>query len=263
MFYLKPCRVGIIKDVAENPKGEQEFEGVLDRSCVCRSQQVTPGLGRGFKKRKKKELRSSLPAPVWSQVDKTPETEFAFTAASVPSGSPSNQTDCVKIFRSHQRRIHWWGALWTQPPSIPERDGGGEQTVITNASVFGLWLLLPQNKYVLKGRVFTDITAYQRPQAAFELSWAKNSLGSLPPRRRARSMLRNSAFLKHNITAHVLVPKTFPKQENLLDFPVKDKNYLECMNVHIWCGICNSFCVLVCPPHINCFNMTLMPHWEN
>lgn len=52
MFYLKPCRVGIIKDVAENPKGEQEFEGVLDRSCVCRSQQVTPGLGRGFKKKK-------------------------------------------------------------------------------------------------------------------------------------------------------------------------------------------------------------------
>lgn len=88
----------------------------------------------------------------------------------------------------------------------------------------------PQNKYVLKAWVFVDITVYhiQSPQAIFEPGPVKNSLGPLSPRRRTNSVKRNDAFLNHDITASVLVPKTFTKiRENVLDFLVKDKVVIE------------------------------------
>lgn len=231
---MKWCRGWIITHIAENPKGEQEFERALDRSCVSGTVQVITShswTGVGVLKKKPK-LCSSLPAPVWSQVDTMLEAEFAFTAASVPSGSPSNQTDCVKVFCFHHRRIHSWRALWTRP-SRTQR-GGGEWTVRTYASVFGLWLLLPQNKYVLKGRVFTDITPYQRLQAAFELGQVKNSLGSLPPGRSTRSALRNSAFLKQQHSPRPCPTDFLKTREKSAGFPCKGQSYLECMNGHIW-----------------------------
>lgn len=118
-----------------------------------------------------------------------------------------------RLFCFHQRRIRLWRALWTRPGRTRRGSrGGAEQTVITYASVFDGWLLLPQNKYVLKGRAFADITSSIR---RLLLKRVKNSLVPLPPRRRTSSALRNDAFLKQDITAHVLVPKTFPKQEKI------------------------------------------------
>lgn len=166
---------------------------------------------------------------------------MAFTAAPGPSGSLSNQTDCVKIFRFRQRRS---GGLLGADPAGP-REGGREQTVRTEASVFVLRLLLPQNKYVLKGRVFTDITAYR---AAFESGRVRNSLGSLPPRRRTRSALTMSAFLKL-ITAYVLVPKTFPKHEkSCWIFLSWTEKTLQSLSGPSWGAFWNHFCVLVGSP---------------
>lgn len=84
-------------------------------------------------------------------------------------------------------------------------------------SFFGLWLQLPQNKYVLKAWVFIDITAYQiqSPQAIFEPGTVKNRPGSPSPRRRTNSVKRHDAFLNHDIITHVLVPKTLPQKQKM------------------------------------------------
>lgn len=115
----------MIKLVAENPRGEQEFERVRDPASVAAMVQVTTshfwtGVG----------VSRSLPAPVWSQVDETPETEFAFTAASVPSGSLQIRPVCEVVGSTRQ------GLFEPDPAGPKEREG--EQTAITYASVFGL-----------------------------------------------------------------------------------------------------------------------------
>lgn len=180
------------------------------------------------------ETHSAPPSPVWSTCNRLKHSASSLLlqllqlqeriiVRLLKSGFSAVLVRPASMWRGFTRR-----PLWTQwePVCVCV----WQQTILTYASLFGLWLPLPQNKYVLKAWVFVDITVYhiQSPQAIFEPGPVKNSLGPLSPRRRTNSVKRNDAFLNHDITASVLVPKTFTKiRENVLDFLVKDKVVIE------------------------------------
>lgn len=156
------------------------------------------------------------PAPLWRTCNRL-EIEFALTAGSVTSGSLSGCFGQILWgFSVLIRGGFTWEGLSEPDPvgaTVCVCEKESTHTLLTYTPLFGLWLLRPQNKSVLKAWVFIDITVHQiqSPQAIFEPGPVKNRSGPLSPRRRTNSVRRHDAFLKHNTSAHVLVPKTLPK----------------------------------------------------
>lgn len=136
--------------------------------------------GVGLKRRKRErkhrlrcERRSSLLSLVWRQVDRSLGSLGGRFHSCFCSTRITFKSDLImwRIFLlpSEEDSLVKGSLNPTQqdPERQADRQGGGEQTVITYASVFGLRLLLPQNKYVLKGRPFTDITAHPASAGRF------------------------------------------------------------------------------------------------